>query len=256
MKPAYQTVIFDIDGTLLKSDRGVMNALKYTTEKMGVPYPSAEIRQKFIGPPLHYNFHDLMGMNEADTARAIDLFNEYYLPIGVFESELYPGIMELVTGLFDQRARVCIATAKSKPMADRVVAHFGLTPYLACMETKADEQPTGDKKVLIRQILEDTGAKPEEAVMVGDTCFDAEGAFQNRMPFIGVTYGYGLKRKWSRQASPCLLPQQRSFGRCWGSDGNQTTRAARKICAALALEGELWNYFTVLLFFIPIRQSA
>ena len=39
MKPAYQTVIFDIDGTLLKSDRGVMNALKYTTEKMGVPYP-------------------------------------------------------------------------------------------------------------------------------------------------------------------------------------------------------------------------
>lgn len=46
-----------------------------------------------------------------------------------------------------------------------------------------------------------------------------------------------------------MLPQQRSFGRCWGSDGNQTTRAARKICAALALEGELWNYFTVLLFF-------
>ena len=45
--------------------------------------------------------------------------------------------------------------------------------------------------MLIRQILEDTGAKPEEAVMVGDTCFDAEGAFQNRMPFIGVTYGYG-----------------------------------------------------------------
>ena len=103
--------------------------------------------------------------------------------------------MELVTGLFDQGARVCIATAKSKPMADRVVAHFGLTPYLACMETKADEQPTGDKKVLIRQILEDTGAKPEEAVMVGDTCFDAEGAFQNRMPFIGVTYGYGLKKE-------------------------------------------------------------
>ena len=182
MKPAYQTVIFDIDGTLLKSDRGVMNALKYTTEKMGVPYPSAEIRQKFIGPPLHYNFHDLMGMNEADTARA----------------------MELVTGLFDQGARVCIATAKSKPMADRVVAHFGLTPYLACMETKADEQPTGDKKVLIRQILEDTGAKPEETVMVGDTCFDAEGAFQNRMPFIGVTYGYGLKKEME-QAGVTLL---------------------------------------------------
>ena len=113
MKPAYQTVIFDIDGTLLKSDRGVMNALKYTTEKMGVPYPSAEIRQKFIGPPLHYNFHDLMGMNQADTARAIDLFNEYYLPIGVFESELYPGIMELVTRPFRVRERGCASPRRN-----------------------------------------------------------------------------------------------------------------------------------------------
>lgn len=195
MKPAYQTVIFDIDGTLLKSDLGVMNALRYTTDKMGVAYPSAQVRQKFIGPPLHYNFHDLMGMNEEDTAKAIDLFNEYYLPIGVFESELYPGIMELITDLWNQGVKVCIATAKSKPMADRVVEHFGLTPYVACMETKADEQPTGDKKVLIRQILKDTGAKPEETVMIGDTCFDAEGAFQNQMPFIGVTYGYGLKEE-------------------------------------------------------------
>ena len=42
MKPAYQTVIFDIDGTLLKSDRGVMNALKYTTEKWECPI----LRQK------------------------------------------------------------------------------------------------------------------------------------------------------------------------------------------------------------------
>ena len=135
---------------------------------------------------------------EADTARAIDLFNEYYLPVGVFESELYPGIMPLITGLFDQGARVCIATAKSKPMADRVVAHFGLTPYLAYMETKADEQPTGDKAALIRQILRNTGGKPEETVMVGDTGFDADGAFQNGVPFIGVTYGYGTKEEMER----------------------------------------------------------
>lgn len=201
MKPVYQTVIFDIDGTLLKSDRGVMNALKHTTDKMGVPYPSAQVRQKFIGPPLHYNFHDLIGMNEEDTARAIEIFNEYYLPVGVFESELYPGIMELIQDLCAQGVKVCIATAKSKPMADRVVAHFGLAPYVACMETKADDQPTGDKEVLIRRILEDTGAKPEETVMVGDTCFDAEGAFQNQIAFIGVTYGYGPREEMEQSGT-------------------------------------------------------
>ena len=45
--------------------------------------------------------------------------------------------------------------------------------------------------MLIRQIFRGHRREAEEAVMVGDTCFDAEGAFQNRMPFIGVTYGMG-----------------------------------------------------------------
>ena len=69
------------------------------------------------------------------------------------------------------------------------------------METKADDQPTGDKEVLIRRILEDTGAKPEETVMVGDTCFDAEGAFQNQIAFIGVTYGYGPREEMEQSGT-------------------------------------------------------
>ncbi len=119
----------------------------------------------------------------------------------MFESELYPGIMELIDGLCAQGVKVCIATAKSKPMADRVVAHFGLAPFVACMETKADDQPTGDKEVLIRRILEDTGAKPEETAMIGDTCFDAEGAFQNQIAFIGVTYGYGPREEMEQSGA-------------------------------------------------------
>lgn len=193
MKPIYEIVVFDIDGTLLKSELGAMNALRYTTDKMGIPFPSEEVQRKFIGPPLHYNFHELMGMSEEDTVRAIDIFNEYYLPKGTFEAEIYPGLMELVKELYSQGIKVCIATAKSKAMADQVVGHFGILPYLTHMETTPDSEATSEKKVLLSRILKATGTPAEKGVMIGDTLYDAEGAIQNGMPFIGVTYGYGTR---------------------------------------------------------------
>ena len=121
MKPAYQTVIFDIDGTLLKSDRGVMNAPEVILRrKWECPILRQKSGKKFIGPPLHYNFHDLMGMNEADTARAIDLFNEYYRLSAYLSRSSIPESWSW-SPAFSTRERGCIATAKSKPMADRVV---------------------------------------------------------------------------------------------------------------------------------------
>ena len=45
-------VLFDLDGTLTRSEEGIWNGVRYTAEKMGRPVPDAETLRRFIGPPL------------------------------------------------------------------------------------------------------------------------------------------------------------------------------------------------------------
>ena len=57
-------VLFDLDGTLTRSEEGIWNCVKYVADRMGFPVPDAETLRKFIGPPLLYSFQEYMGMSE------------------------------------------------------------------------------------------------------------------------------------------------------------------------------------------------
>ena len=57
-------VIFDLDGTLTRSEEGIWNCVKYAAEKLGFPEPDAPTLRKFIGPPLGYSFREYMGMDD------------------------------------------------------------------------------------------------------------------------------------------------------------------------------------------------
>ena len=54
-------VIFDLDGTLTRSEEGIFNCVRYAAAQLGMEEPPVEVLRRFIGPPLKYSFmHDLM----------------------------------------------------------------------------------------------------------------------------------------------------------------------------------------------------
>ena len=108
----YDTVIFDLDGTLTNSHDGITNAVRYALSKMNLPIPDEAGLRKYIGPPLVDSFQRYAGMDAAAAERGALLFREYYVPTGRFENQVYPGIRELLKALHDGGARVLIATGK------------------------------------------------------------------------------------------------------------------------------------------------
>ncbi len=54
----YQTILFDLDGTLTDSGQGILNSVAYALEKMGIEEPDTANLNRFIGPPLYESFHD------------------------------------------------------------------------------------------------------------------------------------------------------------------------------------------------------
>ena len=79
-------VIFDLDGTLTRSEEGIWNCVRYAAEKLGFPVPDAATLRKFIGPPLGWSFMEYMGMSEEMANKAVNTYRERYEAVGLFEN--------------------------------------------------------------------------------------------------------------------------------------------------------------------------
>ena len=184
-------VIFDLDGTLTRSEEGIWNCVRYAAEKLGFPVPDAATLRKFIGPPLGWSFMEYMGMSEEMANKAVSTYRERYEAVGLFENRVYPGIRRLLRTLHRDGWYIGIATGKPQRSSERIIEHFGLNRYITKIVGPKDGRGA-DKELLIRQALpEDAG----EAWMVGDRRFDMEGAKKVGIGAIGAGYGYGSREE-------------------------------------------------------------
>ena len=69
----YDTLLFDLDGTLTDSTEGILKCLVYALERMGFEVP--EDKNRFLGPPLCSSFAEFCGMNEEQMSK---IFEPYY----------------------------------------------------------------------------------------------------------------------------------------------------------------------------------
>jgi len=188
LKLPYEGVLFDLDGTLTQSEEGIMNCVAYAAEKMGFPVPDESVRRKFIGPPLIHSFQELMGMTPEESERATAAYRERYTTVGLFENRVYVGIPALLKALKSQGVYLAVATAKPLEPSVRILEHFGLARYFDTIVGPDMSVKHAEKDDLIRRAR---GEFKGKCVMVGDRCFDIEGANRVGVDSIGVGYGYG-----------------------------------------------------------------
>ena len=186
----YTTVLFDLDGTLTKSEEGITKTAIYAAEKMGFTGFTQEQFKVFIGPPLYDSFRKVVGMTEEQANQAIDHYHERFERVGWTENEVYAGIPSLLRSLKKNGARVAIVTAKPQVFAERIAQKFGLAPYLDDVIGPGMNNKDSSKAALVRRGVEAFGGR---VVMVGDRCFDIEGGQANGVDTIGVCYGYGTE---------------------------------------------------------------
>ncbi len=179
-------VLFDLDGTLTRSEEGIWNCVKYTADRMGLPVPDAETLRKFIGPPLIWSFQELMGMDEETAWKAQKIYRERYNTLGRFENRVYPGVRSMLRALRKEGAVLGVVTGKPEPATQAILDHFGLSKFFERVVCATDGH--AEKEAMIRQVLPEGTA---DAWMVGDRKFDMEGAVKACIHCLGVTYGYG-----------------------------------------------------------------
>ena len=189
-----ENILFDLDGTLTDPKEGITRSVQYALSKLGI-YADTEELVRFIGPPLVESFATFFSLSPSDCELAVKYYRERFSQVGIFENAVYPGIPELLGRLEAAGKRLMVATSKPTVFARTILEHFGLATYFCEIVGSELDGTRADKGEVIACALASSGFGPEQAVMVGDRSYDIIGAAQNRLPAVGVLYGYGSREE-------------------------------------------------------------
>ena len=185
-------ILFDLDGTIVKSDIGITKGVQKSLEHFGINEKLEDLK-KFVGPPMVESYTNFYGFSLKQYEEALDVFHDYYRTVGIFECELYDGIEEMLDSL-SKEYKLYLATSKPEREARRVIEHFGLDKYFTFVGGSDGDFNTkrATKTAVIEYVLETNKIMDKTyAIMVGDKSHDIVGAGNAGLKSIGVLYGYG-----------------------------------------------------------------
>lgn len=185
-------IFFDLDGTITDSGDGIKNSAAYALNKFGIPVPSRDELNKFIGPPLVGSFRNLFGMSDEDADLAVVYYREYYAVKGIFENSLYDGVTDMLEALKNAGKTIVLATSKPEIYANQILKYFNIYDYFTHVCGAEMDHKRTDKHEVIEYALETAGVTDiSRVIMVGDRHHDIDGAKKSHLDSIGVTFGYG-----------------------------------------------------------------
>lgn len=187
----YDFILFDLDGTLINSEKGISRSLLYAFNKCNISY-NGDLK-KFIGPSFIHSFPAFLSTDETTTDKLITAYREDYSVNGVYECTLYRGVKDLLISLKNAGKKIILATTKPRRFAQIILKRKGIYKYF---DFVAGSEPDGnitEKEDVLNHIFTSTSAVPQKAVLVGDTIYDCLGAKAIGIDCIGVTYGFGKK---------------------------------------------------------------
>ncbi|MEO8671855.1 MAG: HAD hydrolase-like protein [Tahibacter sp.] len=186
-----QLVLFDLDGTLIDSESGIVGSMLHAFAQMEVTASSREILRSFIGPPLRQSFPQVVGDDPERVERAVGHYRERFDALGWQEHEVYPGIAELVSELAGGGRQLAIVTTKVQVQAQRIIDHLPFGRHFARVYGPDGDGRHNEKAEMIADALRDFQVKAGQAVMIGDRNFDMLGARANDVRAVGVSWGFG-----------------------------------------------------------------
>ena len=186
--PAWETVFFDLDGTLADTIPLIVASYQHAfREVMDVEVDETEARS-WIGRPLLPALLEVAPEHGHELDR---VYREWNLANTARLIRAYDGIPELLAALEAAGVRVAVVTSKRRETALLALEHVGLAGRIevaAALEDTADHKP---HPAPLHHGACHLGVDPGECVYVGDATVDLLAARAAGMAAVGVTWGAG-----------------------------------------------------------------
>lgn len=206
MEYPYQTVIFDLDGTLLDTLDDLADSTNYALVHNGLPARSREEIRRFVGNGVERLLHLAVpeGTDPALEAKCLAEFRAHYLNNMNNKTAPYPGVLELLEALRKHSIPCAVVSNKFDGAVKGLCQSYfnGRIPVAIGESQGVMRKPAPDTVYLALSQLErdKTGA-----VYVGDSDVDLQTAQNAGLPCISVSWGFRSRKFLAEQGARCIV---------------------------------------------------
>ena len=185
------TVVFDLDGTLLDTLGDLAGSVYYALRKHGLRECSLQEVRSFLGNGIVRLMQNAVKNAVEGVAfeEVFQTFRSHYLEHCLDTTQPYPGILPMMEKLRESGVKIAIVSNKLHPAVQELNRRFFadlVTSAVGESETvRRKPHPDG-----VLKALEELGSRPEEAVYVGDSEVDWETARQAGLRCVLVLWGF------------------------------------------------------------------
>jgi len=190
-------VIFDLDGTLIDSRLDLVHSVNAAISHIGKPELPEHLIASYVGDGAPALIQRALGGDTVDEAlirKGLAFFLTYYRDHKLDHTTLYEGIKTALSRVQNSGngvpRKMAVLTNKPVNPSRAIVEALGLKPFFSqvyggnSFDTKKPD-PEGARK-----LLSESGVRPEEAAIVGDSHTDVETGHNAGLWTVGVTYGF------------------------------------------------------------------
>ncbi len=185
------TIIFDMDGTVLDTLEDLTNSVNHVLSKFGMPEHTVHEYRQFFGSGIKYALQCAVPAGTPDHIidNMIPIFKEHYNEHCLDRTKPYDGIIELMKKLKVNGFKMAIVSNK----IDSAVKELNERFFSDYVDVAVGESPGIRRKPApdtVFSALEKLGSKKNEAVYVGDSEVDYQTAVNSGLPCISVLWGF------------------------------------------------------------------
>lgn len=198
----YDTIIFDLDGTLIDTSRGIFNSVRYAERMLDLPPVEDVVLRRFVGPPPKSMYMEVYGVDEKTAETATMYHRQYGKEYGFCEAELYPGVEITLKALQAKGYHLGVATLKAQNVANKVLSYFSLDQYFDRVIGMNSQENLTKRDTIDLAIAGITAF--DKALMVGDSYYDMLGAKDAGVDFLAALFGFGFDSNKPVIEIPCI----------------------------------------------------
>lgn len=186
-------VIFDLDGTLLKTIDDLANATNYALAKLGYPTHGLWVYPNMVGNGVTRLIERALpddARSERNISEALAAFKEYYNDHCCDTTVPYPGIPELLQHLSGRGVNLAVTSNKYQEATTKIINHYFPDANFKAILGNCEGMPRKPDPSIVFKALSICPTPKADVLYVGDSGVDMETGRRACVETCGVTWGY------------------------------------------------------------------